>query len=281
VTGIVLGLMSALAWGFSALVGRSSTRALGTSTSLAAGTVAGFTVVLVPALLTAPDGMPASATLGWLAAGASCALLGLWTMLYSYNHGALSVVSPLIACQGATIAAFSAVFGSPLSAATWALVVVATAGAAIVARGTPGGAENTGAAALAAAVGAAVFFGFSLYANATAAADVGAFVPALVTRSLGLVVITLPVLAARHFDLPPWPALRWGLLGGLLDVGGMLFYVGSARVGSVAVAGVLSSQSAAVSTLLGLVVLRERLTSGQKLGFALILASVTGLAAGM
>jgi drug/metabolite transporter (DMT)-like permease len=281
VTGIVLGLLSALAWGFSGLVGRTSTRALGTSTSLAAGTVAGFAVVLVPALLTAPGSLPASSTLGWLAAGASFALLGLWTMLYSYNHGELSVVSPLIACQGATIAAFAAIFGGPLSTATWVLVVIATAGAVIVARGTPGGAESTGPAALAAALGAAVFFGFSLYANATAAADVGAFVPALVTRTLGLLVITLPVLAARRFDLPPWPALRWGLLGGVLDVGGMLFYVGSARAGSVAVAGVLSSQSAAVSTLLGLVVLRERLTSGQKFGFALILASVTGLAAGL
>jgi drug/metabolite transporter (DMT)-like permease len=281
VTGILLGLLSALAWGFSALVGRRSTRALGTSTSLAAGTVAGFVVVLGPALATAPSGVPAGSTMGWLAAGASCALLGLWTMLYSYNHGALSVVSPLIACQGATIATFSALFGSPLSPATWALVLIATAGAAVVARGTPGGAETTGPRALAAAVGAAVFFGFSLFANATAAADVGTFMPALVTRSLGLVVITIPVLAARHFDLPPWGALRWGFLGGLLDMGGMLFYVGSARIGSVAVAGVLSSQSAAVSTLLGLVVLRERLTGGQKLGFALILASVTGLAAGM
>jgi len=49
----------------------------------------------------------------------------------------------------------------------------------------------------------------------------------------------------------------------------------------VSVAGVLASQSAAVSTVLGLIVLRERLTSGQRLGFAMIIASVTALAAGV
>ena len=60
----------------------------------------------------------------------------------------------------------------------------------------------------------------------------------------------------------------------------MLFFVASAQAGDVSVAGVLSSQSAAIATILGLVVLRERLTRGQRIGFALIIVSVTALAAG-
>ncbi len=61
----------------------------------------------------------------------------------------------------------------------------------------------------------------------------------------------------------------------------MLFFVGSAQAGDVSVAGVLSSQSAAISTVLGLLVLRERMTAGQRLGFAMIIVAVTALAAGV
>ncbi len=280
-TGVILGLLSALSWGVSGLVGNRSTRALGTSTSLAFGTIAGFAVVVVPALVTAPGSIPSRSTLIWLGVGATFALLGLWTMLNAYNRGALSVVSPLIACQGAAIAGFEAIFHGAVSPTTWALVVTATVGAGVVARGTRGGSEHTPPIALVSAVLAALCLGLSLFANATAADEVGTFVPGLGTRLLGLLFMTLPVLVARRGRLPAWSGLRWALLGGALDVGGLLFYVGSAQVGSVPLAGVLSSQAAAVSTVLGLMVLRERLTRGQKAGFVLILGSVTGLAAGL
>ena len=42
----------------------------------------------------------------------------------------------------------------------------------------------------------------------------------------------------------------------------------------------LSSQAAAISTVLGLLVLRERMSRGQRLGFAMIIVAVTALAAG-
>lgn len=281
--GIVLGLCSALTWGLSGLVGTRATRLLGTNRSMAWSTITGFAVVLVPALLTGPHSMPGTSTLLWLAAGALGSMFGLWTMMLAYRHGALSVVAPIIACQGVVIAVVDVVLGNPLGATTGVLLIVATLGAAIVVRGTRTleGPRQTAPVAVMASVASAVCFGIGLYAAAVAADDVGPFVPSLVTRVLGLLVITAPMLLVVKTGTGPPRALRWALLGGTLDVGGMLFFVGSAQAGDVSVAGVLASQSAAISTVLGLLVLHERMTSGQRLGFAMIIAAVTALAAGV
>jgi drug/metabolite transporter (DMT)-like permease len=149
-------------------------------------------------------------------------------------------------------------------------------------RGTRGGEgpRETPPIAIIASVTSAVFFGVGLYSAAVAADDVGPFFPSLITRILGLIVITAPVLLVARAGVGPRFALKWAFLGGAFDVGGMLFFVASAQAGDVSVAGVLSAQSAAIATILGLVVLRERLTRGQRLGFALIIVSVTALAAG-
>jgi drug/metabolite transporter (DMT)-like permease len=280
--GIVLGLCSALTWGVAGLVGTRATRLLGTNRSMAWSTITGLLVVLVPAIITGPRSLPSTSTLLWLATGAVGSMFGLWTMMLAYRHGALSVVAPIIACQGAVIAVVDVILGNPLSTTTGVLLVVATVGAAIVVRGTRTieGPRETTPIAVVASVASAVCFGIGLYAAAVAADEVGPFFPSLVTRVLGLVVISMPMLLIVRTGTGPPGALRWALLGGTLDVGGMLFFVGSAQVGDVSVAGVLASQSAAVSTVLGLIVLRERLTSGQRLGFAMIIASVTALAAG-
>jgi drug/metabolite transporter (DMT)-like permease len=280
--GITFGLLSALAWGLAGLVGTNATRLLGTNRTMAWSTIAGFSVVLVPALLTGPHSLPETRTLLWLVSGGVGSLLGLWTMMLAYRHGALSVVAPIIACEGAVIAVMSVALGNPLELGTGILLVVATVGAVIVVHGTRGGEgpRETPPIAIVAAVTSAVFFGIGLYSAAVAADDVGPFVPSLVTRVLGLIVITAPFLLVARVGVGNRIGLRWALAGGALDVGGMLFFVASAQAGDVSVAGVLSSQAAAISTVLGLLVLRERMSRGQRLGFAMIIVAVTALAAG-
>ena len=281
--GIAFGLLSAVTWGLAGLVGTKATRLLGTNRCMAWSTIAGFAVVLVPALVTGPHSMPETKTLLWLAAGAIGSMFGLWTMMLAYRHGALSVVSPIIACEGAVIAVMSVLLGNPLEFLTGLLLVIATLGAAIVVHGTRGGEgpRQTPPIAIIASVASATFFGIGLYSAAVAADDVGPFFPSLVTRVLGLIVITAPVLLVARAGVGQRFALKWAFLGGALDVGGMLFFVASAQAGNVSVAGVLSAQSAAIATVLGLIVLRERMTRGQRFGFALIIVSVTALAAGI
>ena len=280
--GITLGLLSALTWGLGGLVGTNATRLLGTNRSMAWSTITGFGVVLIPALVTGPHSLPDTKTLLWLAAGAIGSMFGLWTMMLAYRHGALSVVAPIIACEGAVIAVISVVLGNPLELLTGLLLLVATLGAAIVVHGTRSGEgpRQTPPIAIAASVASAVFFGIGLYSAAVAADDVGPFFPSLITRILGLIVITAPVLLVARAGIGDRIGLRWALAGGAFDVGGMLFFVASAQAGDVSIAGVLSAQSAAIATVLGLLVLRERMSRGQRLGFAMIIVAVSALAAG-
>ncbi len=281
--GITLGLFSALTWGLGGLVGTNATRLLGTNRTMAWSTITGFIVVLIPALVTGPHTLPEPKTLLWLASGAVGSMFGLWTMMLAYRHGALSVVAPIIACEGAVIAVMSVVLGNPLELLTGLMLVIATMGAAIVVHGTRGGEgpRETPPIAIIASVASAVFFGIGLYSAAVAADDVGPFFPSLITRILGLVVITAPVLLVARAGIGNKVGLRWALAGGALDVGGMLFFVAAAQAGDVSIAGVLSSQAAAISTVLGLIVLRERMSRGQRLGFAMIIVAVTALAAGV
>ena len=79
--GIILGLLSALTWGVAGLIGTKATRLLGTNRCMAWSTIAGFAVVLIPALVTGPHSMPETKTLLWLASGAIGSMFGLWTMM--------------------------------------------------------------------------------------------------------------------------------------------------------------------------------------------------------
>jgi drug/metabolite transporter (DMT)-like permease len=284
VTGILLGLAAALCWGLSSLVGSRGARALGTTRNLAFAVVGGLVVVAPPAAVTAPRHLPPASTFLWLAVAACGSLSGLWAMLNAYRLGALSVVSPIVACQGVTIAVLGVLAGDSLRASTATLLAIASGGVVLVTRGVADAAASrrpaTPPRAIASAIGAAVGFGIGLFGAARAGETFGAFVPGLGVRLLGLAVLTVPALVASRGRLPPRTSLRYALANGVLDVGGQLCFVGSALTGSVAVAGVLSSQGAAIGAALGVLLLDERLARIQALGFALILAAVTALAAG-
>jgi drug/metabolite transporter (DMT)-like permease len=281
--GLLLGLAGALAWGFSGLVGSRSTRLIGTTASLAWGILAGFAVVVAPALWTVPRHRPPESAMVWLAVGGVASFLGLWTMLQAYRTGALAIVAPIIATEGAVIAVLDVAFGGALSPVRAVMLALATLGVVVVARGqaaTDGGVA-TPPVAIVAAVAAALLYGVGLFAAAEAASDVGPFFPSLVTRVIGMLLLALPVLVRTRGRVPSGRGRRFALLGGALDMSGMLLYVGSARAGSAAVAGVLVSQAAAVSALLGIVVLGERLARAQVIGFAMIAVAVTALGYGV
>jgi drug/metabolite transporter (DMT)-like permease len=279
--GVFLGLAGAIAWGLSGLVGTSSTRLLGSSRSLGWGVLAGFVLVATPALATIPHRAPTGATTGWLVLGAACSFSGLSVMMAAYRRGPLAVVAPIIACEGAVIAIADTLLGTPLPVGRALLLVLATLGVVAVAGGARRGeATSIAPRTILLAIAAAVLYGIGLLAASRASREVGPYAPALATRVVGITLLTLPMLVRSRGEIPPRAGLRLALLGGALDVAGMLLYIGSARVGSAAVAGVLVSQAAAVSVVLGLVVLRERLERLQVAGFLTIALAVGALGYG-
>jgi drug/metabolite transporter (DMT)-like permease len=102
----------------------------------------------------------------------------------------------------------------------------------------------------------------------------------VVTRAVGVCVVTLPLAAAGR--LPRLgrgdPALALVVFSGLAEVGGFVCYLVAARE-AVAVAAVLGSQFAAVAAAGSYLLLGERLTRLQLAGSGAILAGVAVISA--
>ena len=99
----------------------------------------------------------------------------------------------------------------------------------------------------------------------------------VVSRTIGVLLIVLPLVATRRFRLTR-PALPLIVAAGLVEVFGGAIYVVAASE-SVAVAAVLSSQFAAIAALGGFFLFGERLQRLQLVGVVTVAIGVTLLAA--
>jgi drug/metabolite transporter (DMT)-like permease len=135
-----------------------------------------------------------------------------------------------------------------------------------------------GRASVVPAATAAVAWGGILVLSAPVAEDLGVYWGILLIRGSALAVI-LP-LALRTGAARAWTADRWRVaVWGLADAAAYLLFLAAAERGPVAVAGVLAAQFATVAVLAGLIS-GERLLRRQQIGVALVIAAVTGIAAG-
>jgi drug/metabolite transporter (DMT)-like permease len=128
------------------------------------------------------------------------------------------------------------------------------------------------------AIAAAVTFSVGLVlAGRLGAAGVPPAWVMLVSRSIGVLVIVLPLLVTRRFRLTR-AALPLVVAAGILEVFGGAIYVVAASEG-VAVAAVLSSQFAAIAAIAAYFLFRERLQRLQVVGVVVIAVGITVLAA--
>lgn len=278
--GILLGIGGALCWGVSSLVMARPARVLGMWPTLAAVMLVGLVASLPAALIV--HGAPGGSTGAWLWAGvASASFVGgsaLW--LLGVRRGAISIVTALVATDGAIGATFAIIGGErPGTLALLALGVI-VCGVVLVALGPGRGvlsAVDATAARQAAllGLGAGVVFGAVFYASGETAA-LGALWAVAAVRAGGVALVSLPVLARGGHAIPRamWP---WLAGGGLIDtVGYMLVVAGTAN--GVAITSVLASQYAVVSVTGGIVLFRERVVPRQLIGIALTISGVAALA---
>ena len=276
--GFGWGLLSALLWGTASLVSAQASRLLGSWVALA-------WVAAVGILLTLPAGLavgvPPEATTAdwtWASIAGIGAIGGLLLAYAAMRIGQVSLVTPVIATDGAIAAVIAVLAGEELAALAAAALVVITLGIVLASagRGARAGVERISPRALALALGAAVLFAISFYgAGRTEGLD--AIWVALVARIIGVAVITLPVLASGTLTLTR-RALPFVLAAGVLEISGYLAYVVGAREG-VAIPAVLASQYAVVAVVGGLLVFKERLSPLQAAGVVLTMVGVGALAA--
>ena len=155
------------------------------------------------------------------------------------------------------------------------------AGAFLAAKGeavTPGQQYSNQRIAALLGGGAALAWGVQLWAGGQIQDDLGASWLVACSRLIGVVVISLPLLARRQLIVDR-TAIKLAFVAGIGEVIGFTLYLRASAYG-IAQAAVLTGQYGTVAALIGVAVLKERLRGIQYVGLALIIVAVIGLSIG-
>jgi drug/metabolite transporter (DMT)-like permease len=281
---ILGGLGAALAWAIATLASSRSSRMIGPISVLGWVMAVGLVTAIIPALIARPIALDPLMLVALVVIGLSHNI-GLLLAYGALSIGRVSIVAPIVATEGALAAVLSIVFGEPLASSTGLLLAAIAVGVVLAAAersadrpdaATLPPSQNRRAAVL--AISAALVFSVGLLlAGRLGAAGVPPAWVMVVSRSIGVVLIVLPLLATRRFRLTR-AALPLVVAAGILEVVGGAIYVVAASE-SVAVAAVLSSQFAALAALGGFVLFGERLQRLQLIGVVTVAVGVTLLGA--
>jgi drug/metabolite transporter (DMT)-like permease len=221
------------------------------------------------------DGLPGRGDLRPLGLAMLAGILEVAGFIFFFRalgRGDLAVVAPIIGIQGGVTALAVFAFGERVSALVGAGLAISLAGGCLAAAQ---GRRRTAAGALP-AFASALCLGlmFALYA---AAEDAGP-VTVVASGRVAAVALLCAIVLARKLPLPSRTQTSRLLALGALDAGAFVAYVYAAARGPVSVAAVVVGQFSTLSAVVGIVLLRERLSPYQYAGIVLAGAGTTLLA---
>ena len=273
------GLGAALAWAATGLFAQRAGRTIGEVSTFAWASTLGLGIALIPAVAALISSRPSGHTLLALALAGLLNVLGLLAQFSALRRGRVSVIVPVTSAEGAVAAMFAVAAGAHLAPAGWIALAALITGVAITAGSQwPREAADANVDSLAPvrlAVVAAICFGAGLYFQGTAGAHVPLGLAIAPPSFVGFLVVALPMAVARRVAAPGG-AGAWLLGVAVAEITGFVCYVIGARH-SLPVAAVLSTQYATIAVLVSVLVLRERLSVAQAIGFGLTIAGVTVL----
>jgi drug/metabolite transporter (DMT)-like permease len=277
---VLLGLLAAFCWGIPDVPLAVAVRRVG-ELSVLVGSLAIGLVVVTPVVLAtgAPDITERGLVLAAIAAAVTiAAYLAAFT---AFQTCPVSVVTPILSCEGAVAAVIAVAGGERLSAWLVVLLVVAVAGVVLVGAG---GGEGSRAQlrGVAWVLVAALLWGTVLALGPPVSRELGVWWGFLLVRAFALVLAIAVAIAARKARavIPavrsePWRIAAWGVG----DTAAYLFFYLAVDRGPTAVADVLAAQFATFGTLAGVILLGERLRRRQWLGVAVVVLAVSGISA--
>lgn len=280
-TGAVLALLSATGYGVSDFAG-----------GLAARRVPALRVVLVSypvalallgTLAIAVGGPIPAGAIGWGLASGVALGLGGWWFYAALGAGPISVVSPVSAVLTATVpVAVGLIQGERPGPVADGGIVLALLSVALVSRQATDEDVRPHRFTRKVAwltVGAGVMFGLDFVFLHEAPNDSGLW-PLGFARLAAAVLVFTAATGARELRLPTGGTLKLALVAGLSDTAGNVAMLLALRTSDLSLASVLISLFPAVTVVLAMVVLRERVHRGQVVGMVLAAAAVAMITAG-
>lgn len=200
-------------------------------------------------------------------------------LYYAFEHGQLSVVSPVAATYPVFSGLFAFVFGHQSLA--YRLIIAAgmvITGTLIVTRGPATQAGERHSSALWSAAAAAVTFAFLFFALGTSVGTQSLMVPISVFRAQGTLMLLTPLLFGRRAPVAVFRTPGTWVIG-VLDSLGYIAYAAAARHGPTAVVSAVGGLFSVWTVALAVGLLQERLSRQQWAGVGLIFTGILLLAA--
>lgn len=268
---VLLGLTAAVCWGAPDVWLAQATRHLGPF-PVAFGAILIGLVVIAPAALFVdlPEWSTRGVLLALVVGGLTA--LGYQVGFIAFKHGAVSIVAPIIACEGAVAAGISIAAGETVGESIGIFLALAVVGVVLAAMGEGGGRKGALPAALAACI-----WGLILVLSSPVSDELGVFWGFVAVRASALVLM-LPLAVARGVTMR-WRAdtsrvAAWGVGDSLA----YLAFVAAAHRGPVSVASVLAAQFATVAVVVATVFFGERPRARQLVGVGLVIVAVSAIA---
>lgn len=271
---IIFGLAAAIGWGAPDAVLAQAVRRVGAFPvvfgSIVIGTVLAAPLALV---LDPPDWSERALLLAPLVG--ILTVIGFQAGFMSFRTGAVSVVAPIIACEGGVAAVLSLAGGEHVDNLVLVGLPLAVAGVVLVSRGEG---EDSRSGVVPATV-AALVWGGVLALSAPIAHDVGAGWAFLLVRGSAVVAmlpVALAVGAARSARIEWWRVAIWGVC----DAIAYFAFVLAADHGPASVAGVLAAQFGTIGAVVAVLFFGERLRMRQVVGIVIVGLAVGVMAVG-
>jgi drug/metabolite transporter (DMT)-like permease len=275
--GLVLGLLSALAWGFVDVTGALAGRLIGSMRVMAGSQLVGFCILASIGLVAVVVGAPLPTPGSWMAVSAFTgflAMIAYLAFLTALRIGPISIVSPVVAAYGGlTVVLAVVVRGEQLTSLEVIGALVATIGVMAVGFVVPEGRRLPQVRGRGVLFGLVSMFSFAVLTViiATPIREVG-WLPAMLTSrtvnaGLGLLLLTVtlalrPGWSATFLDgeSSGWPrrAVLLILVAGVLDVLGIITFSIALENAPVWIVGLASSLGPVVAVVFAVSVLGER-----------------------
>ena len=274
---VVLGLVSALAWG----AGDFGGGLLGRRAPVVGIVLLTQLTGLVAALAFAAargEPVPAGTDLGWSVAAGLFGVMGITSLYHGLAVGRMGVVAPTTGLLAALIPVAA---GFVLEGIPDRLVIVGIAVALVavvlVTRAPDGGTGRPSGIAWALLAGA----GFGLFNTSVGQlSGAGAFAPLVLIRLVQAIAIGAFIMTARQRWRLPRDMVPKAMIVGLFDMGGNAAFILATQAGALAIASVLSSLYPVVTVILAIVILRERVNRSHVAGIALTAAAIVLIGVG-
>jgi drug/metabolite transporter (DMT)-like permease len=275
--GVVYGLLAALTWGTADFLARLASERVGSRRTIFY--MQCLAALCLSGLLLATGARPPSPTLGHVLFAVVLGVLNVTggSLLYrAMEIGTVSLVSPV----SSTFAAISALLAIGIAGerpTPWQLVGLFLCAAGVIGASIPPRTETAAAPTrrgLGLAAAAAVVWGVSFFALRYVVGPLGALVPVWISRLSS--IAALGTLAGVQRQPLPRPGGAWLLILGIAvtDSAAFIFYNLGVASQLTAVVSIISSLFSAVTVLLALLFLRERLSRAQWMAVGVIFLGV-------